>query len=768
MFTGQRVVVSILAGSVLWGRSEVSLCGYHPWRAFEERDLSAKAARSAALFGRPQPPKMTRGAAQDIGDIAILEDSGGVVSRRNPFNLSGRGIRFEPTGQMANGYRFFVSDAAAVEVDPLATPLIGLGDDDSRGVALPFPFPFFGAAFQQLFVNSDGNLTFVEADSASTSRSVGRMLGGPPRIAPLFSDLDPSKSRGPVTVFAQMDKVVFTWKDVPVYTSTGIGPTQTFSVTLFAGGAIEMIWGGGNTSVSAVVGISPGRGQANPSIVTFKEGADSAFESAVVERFGDTEEIDLQVAALRFYQTHEDAYDYLVFYNTAGVSAGSGILAFANPVRDVVKGNGAFVVGDQGALYGSADKLKAVLNMGPLSQYPANPAEPVPLRFGTGDTSLTVLGHEAGHLFLAYTSVRNPANAAARPMLGRDFFHWSFFFNSEASLLEGNRIADAGEGASPRFRTVATVEGYSPLDQYLMALRPPEEVAPTFFVENTSIPLIGTNPRVGVQFDGSRRDVKLEEIIGVEGRLIPDYTISQRKFRFAFVLVVREGSVVNGSALDQLETLRKRFEAAFGEYTSGRAQAATTLNKNVRLSFEPYAGVPVGGQFKGFVELASVVQTDTELRMKSESGLVSVPGIVTIRAGSKRAEFAVAGLAEGVDQISAVVADSSFRDSLARVQVLGNLEKLSLKVERGDGQSGEAGFALAEPIIVLLSDEKGAPYAGRGLRVSAAGSDEYLVTTNEKGRVSVRWTPGTGPEEKLTLALEEAPTVKVTVTAKVK
>ena len=767
MFIRQTVVVFILTGPFLWGRSEVSLCGYHPWRALEERDLSLKAARRTVLFGRQQPTRMARVAAPDIGDIAILEDSDGVVSRRNPFNLSGRKIRFEPTSEMANGYRFLVSDAVVIDVNLQAAPLTGLGDDDSRSVTLPFPFAFFGVSYQKLFLNSDGNLTFVEADSASVSRSVGRMLGGPPRISPLFSDLDPSKSPGPVTVLAQMDKVVFTWKDVPIYTSTGIGPTQTFSVTLFAGGAIEFSWGG-ITSVSAVVGISPGGGKANPSIVTFKDGSDQAFKAATLERFGDTEEIDLQVAALRFYQTHEDAYDYLVFYNTAGVSAGSGILAFANPVRDVVKGNGAIAGGDQGVLYGSADKLKAVLNMGPLSQYPVNPGEAVPLRFGTGDTSLTVLGHEAGHLFLAYTSVRNPANAAARPMLGRDFFHWSFFFNSEASLLEGNRIVDAGEAASPRFSTVATVEGYSPLDQYLMALKPPEEVGATFFVENPSIPLIGTNPRVGVQFDGSRRDVKIEEIIGVEGRLIPHYTISQRKFRFAFVLVVREGSVANGSAVDQLETLRKQFEGAFGGYTSGRAQAVTTLNSNLRLSFEPYAGVPVGGQFKGFVELGSAVATDTELRIKSEFGLVGLPEIVTVPAGSTRAEFAVAGLAEGVDQISAVVADSSFRDSLARVRVLGNLEKLSLKVQQGDGQSGETGVALAEPIVVLLSDEKGAPYAGRQVGVSAVGSEAYLVTTNEKGRASVRWTPGTGPEGKITLTLEEAPTVTVTVVAKVK
>ena len=147
-----------------------------------------------------------------------------------------------------------------------------------------------------------------------------------------------------------------------------------------------------------------------------------------------------------------------MLFRSAGISPGSGVLAFSSPVRDPAVGNGAIPVGELGPQYGSPHRLKAVLNMGPVEQYPTDPNARVPLRFDAGDTPLTVLGHEAGHLFLAYTSVRDPQNPAARPMLGRDLFHWSFFFNSEASLLEGNRIQDNGPSASPRFVTTATVD----------------------------------------------------------------------------------------------------------------------------------------------------------------------------------------------------------------------------------------------------------------------------------------------------------------------
>src|SRR5262249_14932426 len=139
---------------------------------------------------------------------------------------------------------------------------------------------------------------------------------------------------------------------------------------------------------------------------------------------------------------------------------------------------------DIGVEFGSKHRLHAVMNMGPLSQYPLDPNAIVPARGTVGDTALTLLGHEAGHLFLAFVSVPDPSQPGSKPMLGRALAHWAFTYDSEASLLEGNRIEDRGTGASPRFATTATVQGYSPLDQYLMGFRAPDEVPTTFVVLN--------------------------------------------------------------------------------------------------------------------------------------------------------------------------------------------------------------------------------------------------------------------------------------------
>ncbi len=126
-------------------------------------------------------------------------------------------------------------------------------------------------------------------------------------------------------------------------------------------------------------------------------------------------------------------------------------VAFETTLRQDGSGFGDGPV-DVGAEFGSARRLRAVLNMGPLNQYRGDdPYALVPARASVGDTTMSVLAHEAGHLFLAYASVRNPGQPAARPLLGYQTAHWAFTFNSEASLLEGNRIEDRGNASTPRF-----------------------------------------------------------------------------------------------------------------------------------------------------------------------------------------------------------------------------------------------------------------------------------------------------------------------------
>ena len=78
----------------------------------------------------------------------------------------------------------------------------------------------------------------------------------------------------------------------------------------------------------------------------------------IAERFGDAQALDLIAAARRFYETHDDAYDYLAFFNASGVQPGSGVLAFETTVRSNRRGIGDTPV-DLGLQFGSANRLQS-------------------------------------------------------------------------------------------------------------------------------------------------------------------------------------------------------------------------------------------------------------------------------------------------------------------------------------------------------------------------------------------------------------------------
>ena len=386
---------------ILGARGGPGFCGTYPGNWREAIDHHEKAERRRAAN-----PKAFRAAAlrrdADIGNVSVLENDDSLFGRRNPFNLDKFQVSFTPgPGKYSYSTATGGFDQAAAGS---GNPVTGLGDDDSRRLPLPFAFSFYGIEYREIWLNSDGNLTFNEGDIASSARSLGRMAAGPPRIAALFSDLDPSIATASVRVTATPTAFTVTWLRVPEFNDFGTGRPQTFQLRLSPDGKITLAWDGVNVA-DGVVGISPGDSTARPLLASFLQNTTGAHDAMIAERFGDAQALDLVAAARRFYETHDDAYDYLAFFNANGVQPGSGVLAFETSVRTGRLGIGDDPV-DVGRQYGSANRLQAVLNMGPTANYPANPNSAHPLRSSTGDTGLTILAHEIGHLFLAFSSVR--------------------------------------------------------------------------------------------------------------------------------------------------------------------------------------------------------------------------------------------------------------------------------------------------------------------------------------------------------------------------
>lgn len=724
-------------------------CGTHAAGAAEASYLHARAETSRKTT-RVNRSAAARAANQDFGNIAVVDDSGGVVSSANPFNLNLRSIAFNPASAMAASYKL-ESSGYSYDADAAGAGLIlaGLGDDDSREIPMRFAFPFFGASYRSIFVNSDGNLTFVSGDANSTDRSLGRMIGGQPRIAPLFTDLDPTAAtHGGVRVLSEAGRFVITWDAVPVYSDYRNGQEQTFQVRLYPTGRIEFAYNGANP-LDAVTGIAPGNSHGQLTLLSLRDGSSQEFTAAVADRFAEAQAIDIALVAQKFYATHEDAYDYLVIFNALRVGAGAGVVAYEVTTRNHRQGYGDQPV-DTGSQYGSPSRLQSVLNLGPLTQYPIDPNAPVPLRVPSGDTTLTVLGHEAGHLFLAFASIRDP-QTGAETMLGRANVHWAFNFNSEASFLEGNRIQDNGEGASPRFTTIKTVEGYSPLDQYLMGFRPPSEVPPTFVVNNANVSPVRP-PQTGVNISGTRRDVTVDDIIAIDGRRIPDSTVAQRRFRFAFILIVHAGSDPTAAQLSQLDAYRTGFEDTYSRATSGRAAADTSLARAIHTTAFPATGTVAGGGGSMTISLDTPPAAPLTIFLDRQAAFAGMSASVTIPAGSTKASVSLTGLKPGVQDLVLRPSDPSYETVVTRIPVAPSNAALMLTQGPATG-------------VFRVWDANHVPYSGVTVIASVAGVETFAASTaksDEDGYVSFNLPLQPGANS-VTATIEGAPGSALTV-----
>ena len=114
-----------------------------------------------------------------------------------------------------------------------------------------------------------------------------------------------------------------------------------------------------------------------------------------------------------------------------------------------------------------------------------------------------------------------------------------------------------------------------------MGLREASEVPSFFYVEaptNAQPPARRTgSPQVGVTFNGTRRDVLIQDVIEIEGERVPSAADSPRVQRQAFVYVVRGGRDPNADHVAKLDNIRQQWETFFHTATDNRMTAETRL-----------------------------------------------------------------------------------------------------------------------------------------------------------------------------------------------
>jgi len=536
----------------------------------------------------------------DAEGVAVLQADPTILQPGEDIDLAGRTIVFTP--KAGGGYT--LSSTGGI-VDASLGVNLGLADDASSGAQpLSFAFPFFGVSYTTVFVNSNGYVTFGGASGFINFNALGatdlstvliRMAGGLPRIAALWNDLDPSAGGG---VFLNVlgDRVQITWSGVPRFSlsTPNPNPPNTVQLSLFENGVIELTYGSlGPPSTDpvfggALVGLSSG-GEEEFRVTTLDlsagtGGSVSSFPNAepLLQIFGTMPNplVHIVAVARRLYQTHGDVFDQLLIFANFDNALGDAF-AFEVTARMSAGGTGQPIFNDS-SFYGSAGRLHSVVNLNTLSQYPADPTTTF---LGTNNT-LDVIAQEAGHQWLAFLQF-DDSGLASDLLLGRQLAHWSFFHDTNASDMEGNRLADNGDGT---FTTVETTARYSALDHYVMGLLPAAAVPGFFFVRSpnpsnpcgTADPIGGgaCPPQVGVTVSGTRQNVLISQVISIEG---------ERPFGFSgvnpttvwhqgFILLVPTGTTPSLSDLSKLEMIRTAWVSYFGTAVAGRGSIVTTLS----------------------------------------------------------------------------------------------------------------------------------------------------------------------------------------------
>ncbi|MCP4684409.1 MAG: hypothetical protein GY867_03075 [bacterium] len=122
---------------------------------------------------------------------------------------------------------------------------VGLADDDWAGpIAIGFDFPFYDTVYSDLYIGSNGLLTFDAGSSEALNRSLPSTLFPSPLIAVWWDNLDPGNG-GTVRYLHDVanNRFIVSFENVPAsFVPTGTG-SLTFQAILYPSGRIVLQYG---------------------------------------------------------------------------------------------------------------------------------------------------------------------------------------------------------------------------------------------------------------------------------------------------------------------------------------------------------------------------------------------------------------------------------------------------------------------------------------------------------------------------------------------
>ncbi len=280
-----------------------------------------------------------------------------------------------------------------------------------------------------------------------------------------------------------------------------------------------------------------------------------------------------------FYSIYPDEYDALVFFTTKPL-AGFNDPKQAFITKADIKGIGYDVALSNPSQVGSAGRLMVSAVVGNLASFPDDPDGTfsiVPIK------GVEVIAHEIAHRWLSYVKVDHNDGAGKRDIL-RDYVnesagnHWSCWFNTDGSVQYGGTLADNGDGT---FTDTFGPRKFSQLDQYLMGIRPPEEVDPMYYVRVgyslNGCPDMPGQPGTTKIYTGQKIEFGIEDIIRANGAREP--ASSPCHLKVGFVLVHHPDFYPLPFELEKVENYRKALEDWWITATDGRGSIDTDIRR---------------------------------------------------------------------------------------------------------------------------------------------------------------------------------------------
>ncbi|HJZ84453.1 MAG TPA: hypothetical protein VKN99_04740, partial [Polyangia bacterium] len=233
-------------------------------------------------------------------------------------------------------------------------------------------------------------------------------------------------------------------------------------------------------------------------------------------------------------------------------------------------------------------KLAGYMNMSDIHDYPDNPTGPRSQFF------MDVIGQETEHeygMFLRFMKNGQPS----ADLVGRQNAHWSWFVNTNGSVMEGSKFFDKGDGT---FGTVNPLGGYCSFDLYMWGLLPKEQVTPIWYIDqyrlidppdDASFRMAGfcTNTSTYVRINdcpafagatvgGQKRTVTVDDVVAALGERDPGYNTGAPHYvTQVFVLTGLPGQQLQ--RYDRTESYRRAWEEYFYTRSRFRGRAITTI-----------------------------------------------------------------------------------------------------------------------------------------------------------------------------------------------